>query len=154
MWALFLRTGISSIANGAQGCESQLSTATKEDLPPPAATYTATVGQDEAVTAGRLHGAVLKFDVFYPMPVKFTNYRFLYLFGTTALQVKRAHSDTPLILQPASSTVNGYDPSVTIISSPSDRDTYGIGVGLDAVGVLCTIFSSKSAKIPATRFVS
>src|SRR5262249_17526704 len=37
----------------------------------PAATYTATIGQDEAVTAGHLRGKVLKFDVFYPMPVKF-----------------------------------------------------------------------------------
>ncbi|HYK63265.1 MAG TPA: hypothetical protein VEV85_27770 [Bryobacteraceae bacterium] len=109
----------------------------------PSATYTATIGQDEAVTAGRLHGAVLKFDVFYPMPVKFTAYRFLYLFGTAALQVKRAHNETPFVLQPAPSDVHGYDSSVAIISSPSNRDTYRIGVGLDAVGVVCTIWASK-----------
>lgn len=84
----------------------------------------------------------MKFDVFYPVPVKINSYRFLYLFGTAAMQVKRAHNDTPFVLEPASSDVHAYDSSVTIISSPSNRDTYRIGVGLDAVGVLCTIFKN------------
>ncbi|HUA87003.1 MAG TPA: hypothetical protein VMB85_24270 [Bryobacteraceae bacterium] len=109
----------------------------------PAAMYTFTLGQDEQITAGNLHGAVAKFDVFYPMPVRIRGYNYLYLFATADLRMARAANTTPFILAPAPSTVSGSDPSVAIVPIASARDLYRIGVGVDAVGLICAIFQGN-----------
>jgi hypothetical protein len=69
------------------------------------------LGQNEAITGGRLHGTVLRVDTFYALPV--TGGNFLYLFGTAMLRA----SPRP---------------------APSDAgvDTYRIGVGVDVLQML------------------
>ena len=109
----------------------------------PSAQYTLMVGQDEQVTGGSLHGAVAKFDVFYPLPVRIHGYNCLYLFGEADLKLARAQNFTPFVLASAPSTITGSEPSVGIATTASDRDVYRIGFGIDAVGMLCAIFQGK-----------
>jgi hypothetical protein len=109
----------------------------------PAAQYTVTIGQDEQVTGGNLQGAVAKFDVFYPLPARIRGYSYLYLFGTADLRLARAGNFTPFILAPAPSNISGSDPSVAIVATSSERDLYRLGIGVDAVGLLCAIFQGE-----------
>jgi hypothetical protein len=109
----------------------------------PSAMYSFTVGQDEQITGGILQGAAAKFDVFYPLPVKIHGYNYVYLFGTANMRMARAVNTAPLILAPAPSNITGPEPSVALVAVPSERDVYRIGVGIDAVGILCAIFRGK-----------
>jgi hypothetical protein len=106
----------------------------------PPATYTITFGQDEAVTGGRLTGAVGNFDVFYPLPVKLHSYRYLYLFCNASLRVTRAEVLTPFDLSPAPATITGSETTVAIVPIPSNRDVYRIGIGVDAIALLSAIW--------------
>ena len=111
------------------------------------ATYTFTLGQDEAVTGGRFRSVVGRIEVFYPLPITGrTNglYKFLYLFGTVSLRLTKASNQTPLLLQPAAG-VNGYDSGVTIVTAPSNRDNYRIGMGVDFVNLFKTFVACKGA---------
>jgi hypothetical protein len=112
------------------------------------AIFTATLGQDQAITHGRYVGPVLKFEAFYPMP--FSQTAFLYLFGTANLAVARPDDRTPLALELVSNDcasasnldagvkcgVKPYQDNVAIHAVPTSRDTYRIGVGIDAIGLL------------------
>jgi len=69
------------------------------------------LGQNEAITGGALHGAVLRVDTFYALPV--TGGNFLYLFGTAMLRASP---------RPA--------------SGDGGVDTYRIGVGVDVIQML------------------
>ena len=100
------------------------------------ATYSLTFGQDENVSGGTLTGAVAKIDVFYPLPLTSNNFRFLYLFGNADLRLSRARNITPFVLAPAPSNITGAESSVAIISTPSNRDVYRIGVGVDAISLI------------------
>jgi hypothetical protein len=71
-----------------------------------------TLGQNEAITGGTLHGAVMRVDGFYALPV--TGGNFLYLFGTVMVRAS-----------PRPPTVG--DPGV---------DSYRIGVGVDVIQML------------------
>ena len=71
-----------------------------------------TLGQNEAITGGRLHGMVMRVDGFYALPV--TGGNFLYLFGTVTVRA----SPRP----PAAG-----DPGV---------DAYRVGVGVDVIQML------------------
>jgi hypothetical protein len=117
----------------------RVSTFSLSDPETPPATYSFTVGQDQTVTGGRYQGLVGKIDVFYPLPISIGNpdFKFIYLFGTvnTRFSSRPVQAD-PLILAPAPSTVNGYDNNVMLVTSPSNRDTYRIGIGLDALSLL------------------
>jgi hypothetical protein len=70
-----------------------------------------TLGQNEAITGGRLHGAVMRVDGFYALPV--TGGNFLYLFGTAMLRA----SPRPAL-------------------GDAGADTYRIGVGVDVIQML------------------
>ena len=74
-------------------------------------TVDVTLGQNEAITGGNLHGTVLRVDTFYALPMTGGNY--LYLFGTAMVRA----SPHP---------------------APSDAgvDTYRIGVGVDVIQML------------------
>jgi hypothetical protein len=115
--------------------------------------FTATVGQDQSITAGRYRGPILKFDAFYALPLGFdqNKTRFVYLFGTTNLAIAKPDNGTPLALQlvstdcPAGTPANnvgvtcGVKPSqdnVAVFAIPSSRDTYRLGVGMDFIGFL------------------
>jgi hypothetical protein len=113
------------------------------DLAHPAnapATYSFTVGQDQLVTGGRYRGVVGRFDVFYPLSIGGANFKLVYLFGTVSTRLVARPAQTPaLFLEPAArppAGPNSYDPSVMIVSSPSMRDYYRIGIGVDALSLL------------------
>ena len=118
----------------------------------PPATYSFSIGQDEAITGGSLRAAVAKFDVFYPLPLsvpqKITGsnsqnatakVRILYLFGNAGLRLSRAGDITPFVLQQAPTTIRGDEPGVAIIATPSTRDVYRIGIGVDAAAAICAL---------------
>jgi hypothetical protein len=121
----------------------------KDDLESPASMLTATVGQDQSITHGRYVGTVLKIDAFYPMP--FDKASFVYLFGTANLAVAKPQERTPLALELVSGDcasnapsadigvkcgVKPFQDNVAVRAVPSSRDTYRIGVGIDAIGLL------------------
>jgi hypothetical protein len=103
------------------------------------ATYSFTVGQDENVSGGSLQGWVTKFDVFYPLPVTGRGSRFIYLFGNGNMRVAGASNITPFVLAGPDPNITGAEPSVAIVARPSNRDSYRLGVGIDAVGLVCAL---------------
>jgi hypothetical protein len=117
------------------------------------AMFTATAGQDQSITHGRYVGTVIKFDAFYPMPIEKAS--FLYLFGTANLAAAKPQDRTPLALQLVSqpcdsSTVQGTtcgisasQDNVAIRSVASSRDTYRIGVGIDAISLIKQLMNLK-----------
>ena len=102
------------------------------------------VGQNEVVTGGKLQGVVLRTEAFYPLP--FFNREqdrkgalaALYLFGTAQMHLGKSHNFTPLILNPRPD-IAGSDPNVTIVTSPSNRDIYRIGFGMDLVHAIMSL---------------
>jgi len=104
----------------------------------PPSTWTLTLGQDESITGGSLRSVVARIDVFYPLPVGKADgrFKFLFLFGTANLRLSQDARGTPLILEKAPEDVPLSDGSVAIETSPSTRDTYRIGVGIDMVNLL------------------
>lgn len=115
------------------------------------AMYTATIGQDQSVTNGRYAGPVLKFDAFYPLPFAFLGGpSFIYLFGTANLAVAKPRLGTPLALElePSSGAdaVKLYQNDVAVFAVPSSRDTYRIGIGIDFLGFLKSLPTSKKAE--------
>lgn len=110
----------------------------------PPATYLVTFGRDEAVTGGKFQGAIGKVDVFYPLPVRMQGYRFVFLFGNASLQLKKANNYTPFVLSSAPANITGSESSVAIVPVASNRDVYRIGVGVDAVALVCAIAAAGS----------
>jgi hypothetical protein len=70
------------------------------------------LGQNEAITGGTLHGMAMRIDSFYALPV--TGGNFLYLFGTVMVRASPRH------------------PSL----GDAGVDTYRIGVGVDVLQML------------------
>lgn len=126
------------------------------------AMYTATIGQDQSITGGRYVGTVLKFDAFYPLPFHMPGGpSFIYLFGTANLAVAKPKLGTPLGLELVSSpcqdgapagdsgtkcNVKLYQNDVAVFTFPSARDTYRIGIGIDFIGFLKSLPTSKQSK--------
>ena len=113
------------------------------DLAHPAnapATYSFTAGQDQLVTGGRYRGVVGRFDVFYPLSIGGANFKFVYLFGTVSTRLVDAAGSNARIVprtsRPPPTGPNSYDPSVMLVNTPSMRDYYRIGLGVDALSLL------------------
>ena len=103
----------------------------------PPATYTASIGQDEIVTGGALRSAVVRFDVFYPLPVNLGGLNLIYLFGTAALRASSALPvGTPLLLDPAPAGVTPSTAGTAIVTVTGNRDYYRVGVGIDLLNAL------------------
>jgi len=112
--------------------------------------YTVTIGQDQSITGGRYHGAVLKLDAFYPLPLNIKDIPFIYLFGTANLAIARPQDRVPLAMQLVSTpcvTTNDpgkgetcdvvpYGNNVAVFPISSSRDTYRMGIGMDLVALL------------------
>ncbi len=98
------------------------------------ATFDVTFGQSEAVTGGRFHKFVVGLDGFYPLPFPDKS-RFLYLFGSARFKAGGPKNIvTPFILDTAASSVKITDPKVFVADpTPTNRDTYRIGFGVDLV---------------------
>jgi hypothetical protein len=105
-----------------------------------------TIGQNEYVTGGRLRGAVLRLDAYYPLPYDKMN--FINLFGMAVFKPARVRETTPLLLKealiqnpsgstPATSPVLPTDPTVGLIPvGQFNRDYYRVGVGVDLPSLL------------------
>lgn len=107
----------------------------------PPATWSFTLGQDETLAGGKMRGVTARIDVFYPLPIGRADgrFKFLFLFGTANLLLSKDYNDTPLFLKEATENGTSISPSdgrVAIVTSPTSRDTYRIGVGIDFVNVL------------------
>ncbi len=111
------------------------------------------VGQNEMVTSGHLYGWVGHVAAVHP--ITFTaggKSVTAYLFGEATTAFTRASPIAPLTLGPAlanSSPVPLTDPGVYTISVPANRrDTYRIGVGVDLLSLLETLFTSGKSSPP------
>ena len=101
-------------------------------------------GFNESVTGGRLHGGVLRIDGFYPLPWGSNT---VYLFGTALAKPARSKITSPLLLTPASG-VQVPGPDVAVVTLPTiDRDSYRVGVGVDAVKLFRGIMSKAINKV-------
>ena len=112
----------------------------------PGGMFDIAVGQNEAVTGGRLHGMVMRFDGFYPLPV--SNRSILYLYGNASINLRRHATITdPLILATAPSNITVPADNVFLITSePSNRDVYRIGVGVNLIELFKGSFNKKPEK--------
>jgi hypothetical protein len=89
-------------------------------------------GQNEQITGGRMEGVVGRFEAFYPLVLwgdRSSRAGIVYLFGSALLRIGSSNTSDPFVLQP--SDVPGYDPRVAIVTSPTNRDMYLIGAGID-----------------------
>jgi hypothetical protein len=111
-----------------------------------------TLGQNQVITANRWTGVIGRFEAFYPLP--FGNrgqgvvgaFSSLYLFGTAQMRLGGHYNPTPsLALGPAPATVNSFDSNVTLVTTPSGRDEYRIGFGVDLVSLISQL-TGGSAK--------
>jgi hypothetical protein len=104
----------------------------------PPATYMFTLGRDQLITEGVYKDVVARADVFYPLPLgkEDGRFKFLFLFGTANLRLTKPKPLDVIALEPAGSAVQLYSPTVAVISRPSSRDTYRIGMGVDFVNLL------------------
>lgn len=112
----------------------------------PGAMFDIGVGQNEAVTGGRLHGTVLRFDGFYPLPV--SNRSILYLYGNAFINLRKHATVTdPLLLATAPSDVAVPASNVFVVTSqPSNRDLYRIGLGVNLIELFKGGFYKKPEK--------
>jgi len=101
----------------------------------PPAILDVALGQNEVVTDGHLHGGVLRFEGFFPMPYKLSMF---YLFGRAYLRLSgnpRLTSSYALAPAEASATF----PSATVAPltlPPPNRDIYSFGIGMDLLSVV------------------
>jgi hypothetical protein len=104
-------------------------------------------GQNEIVTGGKLSGVVGRVEAFYPLPIgNRSRFSGFYLFGSAMMKIAGAKNIQPLILAAAPSTVQGSDPTVSIVSTPSTRDIYRIGFGIDLVSAIQAWRVSNASK--------
>jgi hypothetical protein len=104
------------------------------------AQFDVTVGQNEYVTGGRLHGPVIRMEGFFPLP--YDKAKFVNLFATAQMIPGRPNIGTPLILQEAPSTVTVPASNIVLIGVPQpNRDHYRIGLSFDAFAILKKILA-------------
>jgi len=104
----------------------------------PPATYMFTLGRDQLSTEGVFKDVVARADVFYPLPVgkQDGRFKFVFLFGTANLRLTKPKPLDVIALEPAGTNVQLFSPTVAVVSRPSSRDTYRIGMGIDFVNLL------------------
>ena len=103
-----------------------------------------TIGQNEYVTGGKLHGTVLHTGGSLPIP-KIDGF---YLFGDFDLGLSSKNGGGPelqLIPAPATAGVTPTSPSVyTIFTSQPNRDRYQIGFGIDVFHLFPKLLKSNN----------
>jgi len=111
------------------------------ELRPPAS-VDISIGQNEAVTAGALHGVVLRVDAYYPLP--FEKGSFVYLYATGVFNAFGPQTAQSSLLLQSSVGRTVYDTDVFVAPMPlSNRDFYRIGVGIDLVQMVKDFFSAN-----------
>jgi hypothetical protein len=133
-------------------------------LTSPPATVSVSLGQNEVVTGGVMSGIVARLEAFYPLPVwgdRKNRFSSLYLFGSAQKRMSKATSSDPFILNPVTvmrdspcpnpPSPTSIMPCITLrdfisngvtVTTPSNRDIYKIGVGVD----LIRIFKGKGER--------
>ncbi len=100
-----------------------------------------TLGQDESISGGRLHGPVFKLDGELPVPISGSSW--LYLFGSAYIRLQGNVNLSPLILQVPTTPVTVPSPSVFVLPlRQPNRDYFRIGIGLNLDQVLCKMSAS------------
>jgi hypothetical protein len=105
--------------------------------------FDVTFGQNEAVTGGTFHKFVVGLEGFYSLP--FGERRFLFLFGSAKFKAGGPKTkEAPFILDTAESSVLPTDSRVFLADpTPSNRDTYRLGFGVDLIEVFKTATGKK-----------
>jgi hypothetical protein len=107
----------------------------------PPAMVAFTVGQNELVTGGHLRGAVGRVEAFFPLSTGRSDLlSSIYLFGNAQLRLKGPQNVQPFNLTDVATITNpmpapGATNTVYLVT-PSNRDIYSIGLGLDLVKIL------------------
>jgi putative Ig domain-containing protein len=105
-----------------------------------------TFGQDETVTAGRLHRFVLTLAANYPFP----GAPWLRIFGAAYFGLSANQNSPTLALPPTQTFVNLTDPSVIVQPvAPLDQDYFRIGLGFDIIEAYKSI--TGTSKTPAAN---
>jgi hypothetical protein len=100
------------------------------------------VGQDEAITGGRMRGWVFRVDGVHPLPIKDKN--ILYIFGTAALRINRNQDLRTIILDPDTSNATPSSPNVALLPlKQPNKDFYRFGVGLDIKQLFTKLFNGS-----------
>jgi hypothetical protein len=104
-----------------------------------------TVGQNEFVTGGKLHGPVVRIEGYFPLP--YENLKFINIIGTAVLRPGHALTSVPLVLEPAPAGTIVPGPNVALIAIPQpNRDYYRAGFGLDFISFVQKLRDAMSKK--------
>ncbi|MEA2172613.1 MAG: hypothetical protein QOD00_205 [Blastocatellia bacterium] len=104
-----------------------------------------TVGQNEYVTGGKLHGPVIRIEGYYPLP--YEDLKFINIFGTAMLRPGHASTGIPLVLEPAPAGTVVPGANVALVALPqASRDYYRAGVGLDFISFVKKLQDTFSKK--------
>lgn len=102
-----------------------------------------TLGQNQSITGGSLHGLVGRVDAFYPFPLE-GSAAALYIFGGLSARFKAASTSAPLILATPKQTVPVPGANVAIETIPQNvRDTWRIGIGVDMITLVNGLHGSS-----------
>jgi hypothetical protein len=110
----------------------------KDQQPAYAGSIDFSIGQDQAITGGKFHGAVFKIDGFYPLALGKNS--FLYLFGSTAIKTTGNMSQTQIILASAPNPTAPLSADVTVLPlAVPNRDFNRIGIGVNITSIFCAL---------------
>jgi len=102
-----------------------------------AAMVSATVGQNELITAGRLRGVVSRVEAFYPLATGMTGiWSSVYLFATAQVRWGGARATVFPLTQVAAPDPASDNTNTLYVVDRSSRDYYTIGVGVDLIQFL------------------
>ncbi|MDT5272094.1 MAG: hypothetical protein QOH49_4280 [Acidobacteriota bacterium] len=108
------------------------------------AQFDLSVGQNEFVTGGRLHGPVIRMESFFPLP--YEKAKFINLFAAAQIIPGRPNIGTPLVLQPAPADTLVPAANVALIGVPQpNRDHYRIGIGIDFIPFFQKLVQPKTS---------
>jgi hypothetical protein len=108
------------------------------------AQFDISIGQNEFVTGGRLHGPVVRMESFFPLP--YEKAKFINLFATAQIIPGKPNIGTPLVLQPAPADTVVPAANVALVSVPQpNRDHYRIGIGIDFVSLFQKLIQPKTS---------
>ncbi len=111
------------------------------------ASISVSAGQNELVSNGALRGVALRVEAFFPFSLNGVP---AYIFGRALMSMARNETSAPVFDSPSDIMANNTPVSVTdanvyVITTRSNRDVYSVGIGLDAVKVIESLFKKKPA---------
>lgn len=116
------------------------------------ASVAASFGQHELVSGGHLRGIAGNFEAIFPFKLGAAR---AYVFGRAVMSFSKNQDRRPVFLDPAiqdNKPVPPSAPGVYVISTPSNRDVYTMGIGIDAVEILKTLLGKKPPATPPANY--